>query len=96
MHESGLSAVATAKQSGAWDFLNDVDALIVPDDLVAGLTAPPPALSNYEGFPESAKRDILRWIKLAKKPETRAKRIQKVDAWPKLASSGRQTATPIK
>ena len=77
MHESGLRAVEAAKRSGAWDFLNDVDALIKPDDLVAVLRKHPPALENYEAFPDSAKRDILRWIKLAKKPETRAKRIQK-------------------
>ena len=77
MHESGLKVVEAAKRSGAWDFLNDVDALIKPDDLVEALTTHPPALANYEAFPESAKRDILRWIKLAKKPETRAKRIQK-------------------
>ena len=77
MHESGLKAVEAAKLSGAWDFLNDVDELIKPDDLVEALTAHPPALDNYEAFPETAKRDILRWIKLAKKSETRAKRIQK-------------------
>ena len=75
MHESGLKAVETAKKNGMWDFLNDVDALIKPDDLIAALEQYPPAMDNYETFPESAKRDILRWIKMAKKPETRVKRI---------------------
>ena len=77
MHEAGLKAVAASKENGMWDFLNDVDALIKPDDLVEALAANPPALEHYEAFPPSAKRDILRWIKLAKKPETRAKRILK-------------------
>lgn len=77
MHEAGLRAVEAAKKSGMWDFLNDVDALIKPDDLIEALENHPPALANYEAFPDSAKRDILRWIKLAKKPETRSKRIQK-------------------
>ena len=77
MHEAGVSVVAAAKKSGMWDFMNDVDALIKPDDLITALDNHPPALANYEAFPDSAKRDILRWIKLAKKPETRAKRIQK-------------------
>ncbi|MEO1521136.1 MAG: YdeI/OmpD-associated family protein [Cyanobacteria bacterium J06633_2] len=76
MHESGLKAVEVAKQSGAWDFMNDVDALIVPDDLQQALENHPPALENYANFPDSVKRDILRWIKLAKKQETREKRIQ--------------------
>ena len=67
MHEAGIKAIKTAKENGLWDFLNDVDALIKPDDLTEALNAHPPALENYEAFPDSAKRDILRWIKLAKK-----------------------------
>ncbi len=77
MHAAGLAVVQSAKQSGMWDFLNDVDALIKPDDLIHALKAHPPALANYEAFPDSAKRDILRWIKIAKHPETRAKRVLK-------------------
>ncbi|MEO0769624.1 MAG: YdeI/OmpD-associated family protein [Cyanobacteria bacterium J06649_4] len=77
MHKSGLKAVEVSKENGLWDFLNDVDALIKPSDLTEALESHPPALENYETFPDSAKRDILRWIKLAKKPETRAKRILK-------------------
>ncbi|MEL6491976.1 MAG: YdeI/OmpD-associated family protein [Cyanobacteria bacterium J06621_3] len=77
MHEAGLKAIAVSKENGQWDFLNDVDALIKPDDLTKALEARPPALENYETFPASAKRNILRWIKLAKKPATRAKRIMK-------------------
>ena len=75
MHESGLQVVATAKANGMWDFMNDVDALIKPSDLVEAFAEHPPAAENYETFPDSAKRDILRWIKLAKKPATRQKRI---------------------
>lgn len=45
--------------------------------MIEALENHPPALENYEAFPDSAKRDILRWIKLAKKPETRANRILK-------------------
>jgi uncharacterized protein YdeI (YjbR/CyaY-like superfamily) len=37
-------------------------------------------LNRYEAFPDSAKRDILRWVKLAKKPATRARRIEKAVA----------------
>ncbi|MEO0349237.1 MAG: YdeI/OmpD-associated family protein [Cyanobacteria bacterium P01_A01_bin.15] len=77
MHQAGLNAVETAKKNGMWDFMNDVDALIKPDDLIKALETYPPAMENYEAFPDSSKRDILRWIKIAKKPETRAKRIKK-------------------
>ena len=77
MHQAGLRAIAISKENGMWDFLNDVDALIKPNDLSSARKEHPPALENYEAFPDSAKRDILRWIKVAKKPETRAKRILK-------------------
>ncbi|MEO1749388.1 MAG: YdeI/OmpD-associated family protein, partial [Pseudomonadota bacterium] len=36
----------------------------------------PPARENFEAFPWSARRGILEWITLARKAETRAKRVQ--------------------
>lgn len=75
MHRAGKEVVHRAKESGMWDFMNDVDALIRPPDLEQALKDNPPAFLHYEAFPDSAKRDILRWIKLAKKPATREKRI---------------------
>lgn len=75
MHTAGLRAVAEAKANGMWDFMDDVDALTLPADLAEALDKTPPARKHYEIFPDSAKRDILRWIKLAKTPQTRAKRI---------------------
>ena len=89
MHECGQKVVAAAKESELWDFMNDVDALIKPDDLIEALEQYPSALKNYEAFPDSAKRDILRWIKMAKKPETRAKRIKETA---ELASQNRRAS----
>ncbi len=54
--------VEEAKINGMWDFMNDVDALIIPEDLLEALESNPTALETYHGFPDSAKRDILRWI----------------------------------
>lgn len=76
MHAAGLEAIAESKRSGLWNFMDDVDALITPEDLAEALDARPPALENFEAFNPSSKRNILRWIKLAKTPKTRAKRIQ--------------------
>lgn len=89
VHEAGQKVVAAAKESGLWDFMNDVDALIKPDDLIEALEQHPAALENYEAFPDSAKRDILRWIKMVKKPETRAKRIKETA---ELASQNRRAS----
>lgn len=63
----------------------------MPDDLKESLEAKPPTMSNYEEFPDSAKRDILRWIKLAKSDETREKRIAETVA--KAARNERTSVT---
>ena len=76
MRPAGLKTIEESKRSGLWDFKNDVDTLIKPDDLVAALALYPGAAANFDNFPDSNKRNILRWIKLAKKLETRAKRIE--------------------
>lgn len=76
MQPAGLAAIEQSKRSGMWNFMDDVDALITPDDLGAALAAHPGAAKNFDAFPDAGKRNILRWIKLAKKPQTRAKRIE--------------------
>ena len=76
MHPAGLEAVEASKRRGLWHFMDDVDALIKPDDLVEALAAHDGAGANFDAFPQSSQRFILRWIKLAKQPKTRAKRIE--------------------
>lgn len=75
MHPAGLAAITESQRSGLWDAMDDVDALVVPDDLAAALAAYPPAAEHFPDFAPSYRRNVLRWIKLAKGPETRAKRI---------------------
>lgn len=76
MHESGIKLVKEAKQNGRWDFLNDVENLIVPNDLHEALQKRPKAFYYYDRFPPSSKRNILEWIKNAKQEPTRKKRIE--------------------
>lgn len=75
VHQAGINSVLASKQNGLWHFMDDVDALIKPDDLVQCLNEHPPAMDYFESFSKSNKRFILRWIKLAKTPATRQKRI---------------------
>ena len=79
MLPAGLAVVEAAKQEGSWSMLDDVEALVVPDDLAAALDAQPPARANFDAFPRSARRALLAWVVLAKRPETRAKRIAEID-----------------
>jgi uncharacterized protein YdeI (YjbR/CyaY-like superfamily) len=76
MHPAGMAKIEASKQDGSWTFLDDVEALVQPDDLKAAFAQHPGSLENWEAFPRSAKRGILEWIKNAKRPETRDKRIE--------------------
>jgi len=75
MTPAGLACIESSKAAGLWNFLDDVDALIKPADLIEALDATPPAMENFNAFAPSAQRFTLRWIKLAKTAKTRAKRI---------------------
>jgi uncharacterized protein YdeI (YjbR/CyaY-like superfamily) len=73
---AGLAKIEAAKQDGSWNALDSVEALEIPADLKKALAANRMAQQNFDVFPRSAKRAILEWISHAKKPETRAKRIE--------------------
>lgn len=75
MAESGSALIAAAKADGSWAKLDAVDALLKPDDLNKALKANADAEVNFDAFPKSVRRGILEWITQAKRPETRAKRI---------------------
>jgi uncharacterized protein YdeI (YjbR/CyaY-like superfamily) len=75
MEEPGMRAIEVAKKNGSWTILDGPNALVVPDDLAAALDAEPAARRGYEGFSASTKRAILAWIALAKRPDTRDRRI---------------------
>ena len=76
LHEAGLQKIEQAKQDGSWSFLDDVEALILPDDLELAFSNNKTARENWTAFPPSVKRGILEWIKNAKRSETRVKRIR--------------------
>lgn len=75
MHTAGLAEVNQAIANGGWDEMGEVDELLVPDDLEQALSARGRAKEHFDAFPVSIRRNILRWIFSAKKPETRIKRI---------------------
>lgn len=83
----GRAAVEVAKANGSWDALDGAAALVVPPDLAAAFAAHPPAERQWASFSPSARRGILEWIALARRPETRARRIEETA---RLASEGRR------
>jgi uncharacterized protein YdeI (YjbR/CyaY-like superfamily) len=77
MTPAGEAKIAAAVANGQWDFLNDVDALIDPADLTKALKATG-TTAFWAAQPRSIRRGTLEWIKTAKTPETRARRIADV------------------
>ncbi len=78
MHESGLKAIEASKSNGLWNFMDDVDNLIVPKDLYDELSKYDGAAEFFDSINDSSKRFVLRWVKLAKTEKTRKNRIEKL------------------
>jgi uncharacterized protein YdeI (YjbR/CyaY-like superfamily) len=72
---AGQAVIDRAREDGSWTALDAVENLEEPPDLVAALDADPDARRHWDAFPRSAKRAALDRIRLAKRPETRARRI---------------------
>ena len=77
MAPAGLAAIERAKHNGSWKVLDSVERLEVPADLAAALAANPVAAANFAAFPPSARKMLLGWIALARRPDTREARIAK-------------------
>ncbi len=75
MAPAGMQMVETAKANGWWTVGDEIEDLVIPPDLGSALAANETASDCFERFAASAKKSILWWIKSARKPETRAKRI---------------------
>jgi uncharacterized protein YdeI (YjbR/CyaY-like superfamily) len=76
--EPGRRAIALARASGGWEARPDVDALVVPDDLGDALAARGDARAWWDAAAPSYRRNVLRWIAKAQRPETRARRVERV------------------
>lgn len=87
MQPAGLAKVAAAKADGSWSRLDMVEALAIPPDLATAFTTHKGSATAFDAFPRSVKRGILEWIQAAKRPETRAKRIEETAS---LAAQGKR------
>ncbi|MDI6724534.1 MAG: YdeI/OmpD-associated family protein [Methanobacterium sp.] len=75
---AGLEKIEVAKKDGSYYFLDDIDNLVIPLDLKDALDSNKAAKKNFEVFTDSVKKQILYWIKTAKRDTTRENRIKKV------------------
>jgi uncharacterized protein YdeI (YjbR/CyaY-like superfamily) len=73
MEAAGLAKIETAKRDGSWTLLDSVEALEVPDDLRKALRAA--GMRKFEALTPGRRKEHLRALVTAKRPETRAKRV---------------------
>ncbi len=78
MTEKGFETIERAKQNGSWTILDEAEANIIPDDLEKAFQGRPNAKQYFSGLSRSDKRNILQWLVLAKRKETREKRINEI------------------
>jgi uncharacterized protein YdeI (YjbR/CyaY-like superfamily) len=77
MQPAGLREVERAKADGRWDAAYDAPSTAtVPDDLRAALDADPEAAAFFATLKGQNRYAILHRVQTAKKPETRARRIE--------------------
>ena len=73
MQPAGLAKIAAAKRDGSWTLLDSVEAMEVPADLRRALGAA--GIRKFDALTPGRKKEHLRMLVTAKRPETRAKRI---------------------
>ena len=78
MTEAGFDSIETAKQNGSWKILDEVEELIIPNDLEIAFNDHKGSKEYFLSLSRSVRKIILGWIVLAKRQETRQKRIDEV------------------
>lgn len=78
MTPAGQRIVDAARQDGSWQLLVDVEAHVIAPDLDAALARHRGARRAFEAYPKSQIEQLLYWCYSAKRPETRAQRVQEV------------------
>jgi len=78
MTKAGLDRIETAKQNGSWKILDDVEELNIPEDLANALDTKSGSKAYFLSLSKSVRKSILQWLVLAKRPETRQKRITEI------------------
>lgn len=78
MTKAGFEIIEKAKQNGSWTILDEAEALIIPADLEHEFEVRPNAKQYFLSLSRSDKRNILQWLTLAKRQETRQKRITEI------------------
>lgn len=75
---AGLKSIEVAKQNGNWSLMDDVENLVIPPDLNSALMQHKGALDFFQRQSKSIKKGMLHHVVVAKRQETRQKRIDEI------------------
>ncbi|MCF8449596.1 MAG: YdeI/OmpD-associated family protein [Taibaiella sp.] len=75
---AGLAVIEIAKQNGSWTILDEVEEVIIPPDLQIEFNNHSGSSDYFLSLSRSVRKAILQWLVLAKRPETRQKRIKEI------------------
>lgn len=78
MTTAGIESIEIAKKNGSWTILDSVEHLIIPKDLEEEFKTKPTSKDFFLSLSKSNRKSILQWIVLAKRADTRERRIKEV------------------
>lgn len=78
MTRAGFESIETAKRNNSWTILDEVEEVMIPIDLVREFESKPGSGEYFLSLSRSVRKSILQWLVLAKRPETRQKRMSEI------------------
>jgi uncharacterized protein YdeI (YjbR/CyaY-like superfamily) len=78
MKKAGLDCIKVAMENGSWTLLDEVEELIIPKDLEKALKKHRGAKTHFLSLSKSVQKMMLTSLVLARRPETRQKRIDEI------------------
>ncbi len=78
MQEAGYKTIEIAKKNGSWAILDEVEALVIPEDLKGEFANYNGSMEYFDSLSKSVKKILLYWVVSAKRKETRQKRILEI------------------
>ena len=78
MEEAGYKSIEIAKENGSWTILDEVEALVIPEDLKSEFANYKGSMEFFDNLSKSVRKGLLYWVISAKRKETRQKRILEI------------------
>lgn len=78
MTQAGLQSIEIAKQNGSWTILDSAEALELPPEMEQEFEQHPKAGAFFGSLSKSARKVMLMWIAMAKRPATKLQRIAEI------------------